>query len=123
MDGGPPMSQHALHLHLDAYINVRQALGFQMRAERTLLRDFVRFVETQNATGPIRAQCPVDWACASPARRGTGGAAQRLSMARGFLIYLRSMMPDTEVPASGLVASFRPPKPSLLTSNTTPCLL
>ena len=117
------MSQHALHLHLDAYINVREALGFQMRAERTLLRDFVRFVETHSATGPIRAQCAVDWACASPARRGTGGAAQRLSMARGFLIYLRSMMPDTEVPASGLVASFRRPKPYLLTPQHIQALI
>ena len=33
-----------------------QALGFQMRAERTLLRDFVRYVETHGDAGPIRAQ-------------------------------------------------------------------
>jgi hypothetical protein len=73
------MSDSALHLHLDAYLSVREALGFRMRAERTLLRDFVRFLETRTATGPIRAQCAVDWACASSARRGTGGAAQRLN--------------------------------------------
>ena len=66
--------------------------------------------------GPIRAQCAVDWACASSGQRGPGGTAQRLSMARGFLTYLRAILPDTEVPASGLVASFRRPKPYLLTS-------
>ena len=32
------MSHSDVHLHLDAYLGVRQALGFQMRAERTLLR-------------------------------------------------------------------------------------
>ena len=109
------MSHRSLHLHLDAYLGVRQALGFQMRAERTLLRDFVGFVESQGDDGPIRAQLAVDWACASSAQRGHGGAAQRLSMARGFLAYLRTMLPETEVPDSGLVAAFRRPKPSLLT--------
>jgi hypothetical protein len=39
------MSHRSLHLSLDAYLSVREALGFQMRAERTLLRDFVGFVE------------------------------------------------------------------------------
>jgi integrase/recombinase XerD len=109
------MSQRSLHLHLDAYLSVRQALGFQMRAERTLLRDFVGYVESQGDGGPIRAQLAVDWACASSTQRGRGGAAQRLSMARGFLAYLRAMLPETEVPHSGLVASVRRPQPYLLT--------
>jgi hypothetical protein len=30
------MSQSALQLQLDAYLSIREALGFQMRAERTL---------------------------------------------------------------------------------------
>lgn len=113
------MTPSVLHLqldvYLDAYLSVRDALGFQMRAERTLLRDFVRFLETHGEAGPIRAQRAVDWACASSAQRGPGGVAQRLSMARGFLAYLRAMLPDTEVPDHGLVASFRRPTPYLLT--------
>jgi integrase/recombinase XerD len=117
------MSSSSLHLHLDAYISVREALGFQMRAERTLLRDFVRFLETRTDATPIRAQFAVDWACASSTRRGTGGAAQRLSMARGFLAYLRALLPDTEVPDSGLVASFRRPKPYLFTSSQITALI
>lgn len=109
------MSHRDLHLHLDAYLSVREALGFQMRAERTLLRDFVRFVEAHGDGGPIRAQLAVDWACASSTQRGRGGAAQRLSMARGFLAYLRATLPETEIPHSGLVAAFRRPQPYLLT--------
>ena len=117
------MSHRSLHLHLDAYLSVREALGFQMRAERTLLRDFVGFVESQGDGGPIRAQLAVDWACASSTQRGRGGAAQRLSMARRFLAYLRATLPETEVPPSGLVASFRRPQPYLLTPERITALI
>ena len=111
------MSHSALHLQLDAYLSVREALGFQMRAERTLLRDFVNFVESHGIGIPVRAYLAVEWACALSARRGPGGAAQRLSMARGFLTYLRATIPETEVPDSALVASFRRPKPYLFTPD------
>ena len=53
------MSHRSLHLSLDAYLSVRETLGFQMRAERPLLRDFVGFVEAHGDGGPIRAQLPV----------------------------------------------------------------
>src|SRR5207244_1693971 len=35
-----------------------------MRAERTLLRDFVHFVESHGVGLPIRASLAVEWACA-----------------------------------------------------------
>ena len=108
------MSHSNLHLHLDAYLGVRQTLGFQMRAERTLLREFVRYIETHADAGPIRAYLAVDWA--SSTQRGASGAAHRLSMARGFLTYLRAILPETEVPNSGLVRAFRRPKPYLFTT-------
>jgi integrase/recombinase XerD len=111
------MSHSDLHLHLDAYLGVRQALGFQMRAERTLLRDFVRYIETHADAGPIRAYLAVDWACASSTQRGASGAAQRLSMARGFLTYLRAILPETEVPNSGR------PKPYLVTAPQITALI
>lgn len=107
------MSQRHLSLHLDASLSFREALGFQMRVERTLLRDFIRYIEGRGEDGPIRAQWAVEWACALSARRGPGGAAQRLSMARGFLTYLRATIPETEVPDHALVASFRRPSPYL----------
>ena len=111
------MSPSVVHVQLDAYISIREALGFQMRAERTLLRDFVHFVESHGVGLPIRASLAVEWACALSERRGPGGAAQRLSMARGFLTYLRATIPETEVPDSALVASFRRPKPYLFTPD------
>lgn len=109
------MSPWRLHLHLEAYRGVREALGLQLRAQHTLLRDFVRFVETPAAPGPLRAQRAVEWACAASAQRGPGGAAQRVRRVRGFLTSLRAILPDTAVPDRGLVAAFRRPKPYLLT--------
>lgn len=109
------MNPSVVQLQLDAYLSIREALGFQMRAERTLLREFVHFVESHGVSLPIRASLAVEWACGVSERRGPGGAAQRLSMARGFLTFLRATIPDTEVPDSALVASFRRPKPYLFT--------
>ena len=54
------MSTRLLHLYLEAYFGVREALGFQMRAERTLLCDFIGFVETHGASEPLRAQLAVE---------------------------------------------------------------
>src|SRR5262245_52497169 len=117
MDGRYPMTPSLVQLQLDAYLSIREALGFQMRAERTLLREFVHFVESHGVSLPIRASLAVAWACAVSERRGPSGAAQRLSIARGFLTYLRATIPDTEVPDSALVASFRRPKPYLFTPD------
>jgi integrase/recombinase XerD len=117
------MSQRTLSLHLDAYLNFREALGFQRRVERTLLPDFIRCIEGRGEDGPIRAQWAVEWACALSARRGPGGAAQRLSMARGFLTSLRATIPETAVPDHALVASFRRPRPSLFTPDQISALM
>ena len=69
------MSPSILQLQLDAYLSIREPLVFQMRAERTLLRDFVNFVEAHGVSIPIWAYLAVEWACALSDRRGPGGAA------------------------------------------------
>ncbi len=38
------MNADHLWSYLEAYLDLRQAVGFKMRTHRTLLRDFVRFV-------------------------------------------------------------------------------
>jgi integrase/recombinase XerD len=117
------MNRPDLHRHREAYLSVREALGFQRRAARTLLRDFVHYVENVQASGPIRAQLAGDWACAASSQRGASGAAQRLSMVRGFLAYLRATLPETEVPAHDVVASARRPAPYLLTTGQMQALM
>ena len=94
-----------------------------MRVERTLLRDFVQFIETADVSGPIRAQLAVDWACASSSKRGAGGAPQRLSMARGFLTYLRATLPETEVPERACNRLGPPPQAVSLASRQIHALM
>ena len=53
------MTVAELHLHLDGYLAVREALGFRLQAERTLLRDFIRFIEARGCAVPIRAHIAV----------------------------------------------------------------
>lgn len=117
------MNATFLDTQLVAYLSLREALGFQMRAENILLPDFVAFVKAQGITGPIRAQLAFEWACQTSASRGPSGAARRLSIARGFLTYLRASAPDTDVPEPGLLPSPRRPKPYLFTPTQLPALV
>jgi site-specific recombinase XerD len=109
------MNADFVETQLVAYLSLREALGFQMRAEKILLPEFVAFVKAQEHTDPIRAQMALEWACQASAHRGPNGAARRLSMARGFLRYLQASAPDTDVPAPGLLPAPRRPKPYLFT--------
>src|SRR2546430_11461124 len=94
-------------------IGAPQAVGFHMPTHRTCLRDFFQFVTRSGDDGPLRAQLAVDWASSSNALKTRGGVARRLSMARGFLTYLRAFEPETEAPDLGLVAATRRPTPYL----------
>lgn len=117
------MNADFLDTQLVAYLSLRQALGFQMQAEKVLLPELIAFVKTQAHSGPIRAQIALEWACQESIRRGPGGAARRLSIARGFLLYLQASVPDTEVPAPGLLPSPRRPKPFVFTPTQITALL
>jgi len=109
------MNADVLDTQLVAYLGLRDALGFQTRAEKLILPEFVAYVNAQQHSRPIRAQMALEWACQASTHRGPSGAARRLSMARGFLRYLQASAPDTEVPVPGLLPTPRRPKPYLFT--------
>ena len=109
------MNTDLLETQLVAYLGLREALGFHMHAEKLLLPAFVAYVKAQEHTGPLRAQMALEWACQASIDRGPSGAARRLSVARGFLLYLQASAPETEVPAPSLLPSPRRPKPYLFT--------
>ena len=102
-----------LEMHANRYAELRKALGFKFRVEHSLLHHFVRFLESQDSPGPIRAAMALQWACTASPRCGRCGQVQRLTVARHFLIYLKAFLPDTEIPASGLLAEERRPRPYL----------
>lgn len=111
------MNADFLDTQLTAYLSLREALGFQMRAEQLLLSKFVEFVKAQASTDPIPMQLVLEWACQESAHRGPNGAARRLSIARRFLLYLQASAPDTNVPDLGLLPSPRRPTPYLFTTT------
>src|SRR5690242_12664150 len=98
------MNSGDLLVQLEAYLALEKALGFSLRARERLLRDFVTFVEARDLKGPIRAQIALDWACSASEHCGISGKAARLSIARRFLFHLSTVIPDTEVPSSTLLA-------------------
>ncbi len=69
------MKEIDLQTRLDAYLALREALGFSMRACRKLLQDFVAYLEKHYDGKPIRAQLAVDRACSTS---GSCGAPDRL---------------------------------------------
>ena len=82
-----------LDMKVNAYVSLREALGFRPRMERLLLHDFVRHVESQGAVQPIRAQTALEWACSG--KRGLEGRShlQRMDVIRRFLSHLRATIP------------------------------
>jgi hypothetical protein len=52
-----------LDTQLMAYLSLREALGFQMHAEKRILPEFVAYVQAQQHSSPIRAQMARAWAC------------------------------------------------------------
>ena len=65
-------------LHLESYLEIRQALGLRVDGQRRRLTDFLEFASHRGSDGPIRADWAVEWAC-------TGYAGyQRSSQALNF---------------------------------------
>jgi integrase/recombinase XerD len=111
------MNVHELHTRLDAYLTLREALGYATHATRRLLQDFVAYLEQHGDGDPIRAHLAVDWACRASATRGPSGQHARLSVARGFLLHLKASLPETEVPERSLMAAPRRPHPYLFSAT------
>ncbi len=59
---------------LTAYLSLREALGFQQCAEKTLLPEFVAYIQAHNIAGLVHAHLALDWACAASTQRGSSGA-------------------------------------------------
>ncbi len=110
------MKPGELRDRLERYVALRKAVGFPMRAEERLLRDFVTFVEHRGLDEAVRSQLAVEWACQGD-YRGPTTQARRLSVVRGFLAHVRASVPQTEVPPEGLIARNRRPAPYIYTDQ------
>jgi len=89
-----------LENHLERYLELRRALGFEMRMEGRVLRDFLMSLAGQTLAEPLIAQAAVEWASS---RGGQNWQSKRLSMARCFLAHLRAHVPGIGVPPPGMI--------------------
>ena len=108
--GGGPMS--ALHQHLDDYLAIRRALGYQLRQEARMLASFVEHLEAEGLAR-VTVDAALAWATVPEGASPTWWA-KRLTVVRGFATYLVSLDVSSEVPPHRLLAN-RP-------SRTTPYL-
>jgi integrase/recombinase XerD len=97
------MNKDELHRHLEAYIAIRETLGYQTHSTRILLKNFVDYIVGHISSGPIRAQLAIDWVCSGSTKRGPSRQACLLSEVRGFLSFLRTVAPETEVPDHSMI--------------------
>jgi integrase len=102
-----------LEMRLEGYLGLRRAVGFAMKAEERLLRDFIAFLDRYGLDGAVQARDAIEWVTSTQERCGARRQARRLSVARGFLVHLRTAVPETQVPAYGLLASPLRPTPHI----------
>jgi integrase/recombinase XerD len=82
------------------YLTIRRALGYKLREHERALASFVSFLEDAGAS-TITTELALRWACDTGGTEGWKAA--RLSMVRGFAVYLRTIDPATEIPPTGLL--------------------
>jgi integrase len=92
----------ALGEHLEDYLRMRRALGFQLGLYRERLRGFLAYLEATGAS-TVTAELAVAWAWLPEGIKPIT-ASYRLSTVRGFARYLHAIDPAHEVPPPGLLA-------------------
>lgn len=105
-----------LHGHVEDYLGVRRALGFKLDAHGNLLDDFVEHLERAGASS-LTIEAALSWAT-KPQGVQPYRWKQRLSVIRGFAIYLHALEPATEVPPADLLAYRRQRPTPFVFSNT-----
>src|SRR2546430_15438640 len=91
----------ALRQALKDYLDIRRALGFDLRTPAWCLSTLVTFLEEQGASH-ITTAMAVRWAM-QPPDGAPANWARRLGIVRQFAAWHRTMDPRTEMPPTGLI--------------------
>lgn len=108
------MKSISLQKHLDMYLSLRDSLGGVTLPQRRALEQFIKYVDEQPESSIYRAQTVIDWARGTSGKRGASAQYTLLSLARGFLTYLKASCPEIEIPGRSLIASPRRPNPYIV---------
>jgi integrase/recombinase XerD len=118
------MNNNKLHLQLDVYLGLRQALGYrQADREAKLLRQLVDFLDGQTPPGPVTSQLVLDWLDTHYPNSSPPQNARRLDTVRQFLMHLSTVFPDTQIPEFRLFTRYPRPKPFLFSAEELVALL
>lgn len=90
-----------LDKELADYLALRRALGYQLARPEKLLNQFLNYLQDVGANA-VTVKAALGWA-RLPASGDMNWWAHRLSVVRGFAIYLHALDPATEVPAADLL--------------------
>jgi integrase/recombinase XerD len=107
----------ALAEHLEDYLRMRRALGFQLGRHGQVLPHFVAWLDAAGAT-TVTVELAVAWARLPGERVKPITVEFRLSTVRGFAHYLHALDPAHQIPPPGLLAvPRRRPAPYLYASG------
>jgi integrase len=87
---------------VDAYLLFRRNLGFNLKIEGQMLRQFAAFADAADHHGPLTTELALRFATATTSVDRLY-AARRLEVVRGFARHLAVTEPDTEIPGRGLL--------------------
>jgi integrase/recombinase XerD len=93
----------ALAGHLEDYLRMRRALGFELGRHGQTLPGFVAYLEAAGAS-TVTVDLAVAWARLPEQRIKPLTVCFRLSAVRGFARYLHAIDPANQIPPSGLLA-------------------
>ena len=94
---------NALRQALSDYLVVRRSMGYKLKREEKLLAQYLNYLE-ERGQRHIAVDNALAWATL-PRGGHRRWWANRLSMVRGFAVYLRAIDPATEVPPPDLLPS------------------
>ena len=97
------------------YLRIRRSLGFKLREPGSLLRNFVAFLQAEDAPY-ITRELALRWAT-QPATAQPATWAERLGMVRLFALWQSTIDPRTEIPPVGLLPHRYRRKPPHLYSD------
>jgi integrase/recombinase XerD len=86
---------------LAGYLDLRRGLGFKLARDEKLLKQFIGWLEDRGMTTVTVADA-LAWATL-PAGASPGWLRMRITVVRGFAVYLATLDPAAEVPPSSLL--------------------
>lgn len=94
--------------HIERYLQLRRAVGFELVGEGQLLAEFLKFAE-QAGESTVRTEVALAWA-RLPAGASRNYLSRRLRAVRSFARYLHALDPACEVPSIELLraSKYRP---------------